>query len=233
MIEIAYTGSQISDYPGHYDMQVLIADDHPLYREALRAQVERLLPSAQVVEVSSFEAAVQAAKDGGDAYGLFLLDYHMPGMSHDALKEFASAFRGVPIAVVSGTANTADIRAVIQAGARGFIPKTASGPHLQHALQLLMAGGTSVPADILFPTNESVSPAAAAAPAPPWVPTLTIREMEVLRGVARGLSNKQIGRKLDLAEVTIKLHLRAIFRKIGAHTRSEAAVIATKANIAP
>jgi two-component system nitrate/nitrite response regulator NarL len=65
------------------------------------------------------------------------------------------------------------------------------------------------------------------------VSTLTNREMEVLRGVARGLSNKQIGRELDLAEVTIKLHLRAIFRKIGAHTRAEAAVIATKANIGP
>lgn len=210
-------------------MQVLIADDHPLYREALRAQVERLLPSAQIIEVSSLDAAMQAAKDGGEAFRLFLLDYHMPGMSHDALKQFASTFPGVPIAVVSGTANTADIRAVIQAGAHGFIPKTASGPHLQHALQLLLAGGTSVPADILLPANEPVFPAAAA----PWLPTLTSRELEVLRGVARGLSNKQIGRELDLAEVTIKLHLRAIFRKIGAHSRAEAAVIATKANIGP
>ena len=214
-------------------MRVLIADDHPLYREALRAQVERLLPAAQVIEVSSLEAAVEVAKKDSDSFGLFLLDYHMPGMSHDALKEFAAAFRGVPIAVVSGTANTADIRAVIQAGAHGFIPKTASGPHLQHALQLLLAGGTSVPADILFPANESVSPPAGATQAAPWLPTLTSREMEVLRGVARGLSNKQIGRELDLAEVTIKLHLRAIFRKIGAHTRAEAAVIATKANIGP
>ena len=212
-------------------MRVLIADDHPLYREALRAQVERLLPEAQVVEVSSLQAAVEVAKDSRDSFGLFLLDYHMPGMSHDSLKEFAAAFRGVPIAVVSGTANTADIRTVIQAGAHGFIPKTASGPHLQHALQLLMAGGTSVPADILLPANEPASPAAA--PAAPWLATLTNRELEVLRGVARGLANKQIGRELDLAEVTIKLHLRAIFRKIGAHTRSEAAVIATKANIGP
>ena len=144
-------------------MRVLIADDHPLYREALRAQVERLLPEVQVVEVSSLQAAVEVAKDSRDSFGLFLLDYHMPGMSHDSLKEFAAAFRGVPIAVVSGTANTADIRTVIQAGAHGFIPKTASAPHLQHALQLLMAGGTSVPADILLPANEA-APAITAAP---------------------------------------------------------------------
>lgn len=229
MMEIAYTAPPTGKVSGHDEMQVLIADDHPLYREALRAQVERLLPAAQVIEVSSFEAAVKAAKEGNDSYGLFLLDYHMPGMSYEALKEFASAFPDVPIAVVSGTANTADIRAVIQAGAHGFIPKTASGPHLQHALQLLLAGGTSVPADMLLPENEPAP--TAAAPAAPWLPTLTNRELEVLRGVARGLSNKQIGRELDLAEVTIKLHLRAIFRKIGARTRAEAAVIATKANI--
>ena len=210
-------------------MKILIADDHPLYREALRVQVERLLPEAKVIEVASFDAAVAAAQEDTASYGVFLLDYHMPGMSHEALRQFASTFPGVPIAVVSGTANTADVRAVIQAGAHGFIPKTASGPHLQHALQLLMAGGTSVPADILFP--EKPEPGAIEAPSAPWLPLLTARELEVLRGVARGLSNKQIGRELDLAEVTIKLHLRTIFRKIGAHTRSEAAVIATKAHI--
>jgi DNA-binding NarL/FixJ family response regulator len=134
----------------------------------------------------------------------------------------------VPIAVVSGTANSADVRAVIQAGAHGFIPKTASGPHLQHALQLLMAGGTSVPADFLLPEKPE---SGTEVPSVPWLALLTTRELEVLRGVARGLSNKQIGRELDLAEVTIKLHLRTIFRKVGARTRSEAAVIATKANI--
>jgi DNA-binding NarL/FixJ family response regulator len=131
--------------------------------------------------------------------------------------------------VVSGTANRADVRAVIQAGARGFIPKTANGAYLSHALQMLLAGGTSVPADLVM-GDEAPAPAAAPIQVP-WIAALSARELDVLRQVARGMSNKQIGRELELAEVTVKLHLRSIFRKIGARTRSEAAVIATKANL--
>ena len=213
-------------------MKILIADDHPLYRDALRTQVERLFPEAVVIEASSFDEVVRVGQDSPGSYRLFLLDYHMPGMSGDSLRKLADAFPGVPIAVVSGTANAADVRTVIQAGARGFIPKTATGTHLLHALQLLLAGGTSVPADFLFPEKLKGEPPEGAAPeAAPWVALLTSRELDVMRGVMRGLSNKQIGRELDLAEVTVKLHLRGIFRKIGARTRSEAAVIATKANI--
>jgi two-component system nitrate/nitrite response regulator NarL len=80
--------------------------------------------------------------------------------------------------------------------------------------------------------GEETAPAQAASSSQvSWMSALSVRELDVLRQVARGLSNKQIGRELDLAEVTVKLHLRSIFRKIGARTRSEAAVIATKANI--
>jgi len=213
-------------------MQILIADDHPLYRDALHAQIQRLFPEASVIEVASFDELMRTGKDSPDPFQLFLLDYHMPGMSGDALRQLAGEFPGVPIAVVSGTANAADVRTVIQAGARGFIPKTATGTHLLHALQLLLAGGTSVPADLLFPENsESSQTESAAAESAPWVAMLTSRELDVLRGVMRGLPNKQIGRELELTEVTIKVHLRGIFRKIGARTRSEAAVIATKANL--
>jgi DNA-binding NarL/FixJ family response regulator len=208
-------------------MRVLIADDHPLYRDALRLQVERLFPEAAIIEASSFDEVLQIGEAASSPFELFLLDYHMPGMSYDALKQLAATFPESPIAVVSGTANGAEVRAVIQAGARGFIPKTATGTHLLHALQLLLAGGTSVPADFLFENQPAGTPVDA-----PWIAALTSREREVLRGVMRGLSNKQIGRELDLAEVTVKLHLRTIFRKIGARTRSEAAVLATKASLA-
>ena len=219
-------------------MKVLIADDHPLYREALRAQVERQFPDAVVDEVTSLDDARHLGAAGGP-YRLFMLDFNMPGMSIAALTELVAVFPAVPIAVISGTANAADVRAVIRAGARGFIPKTASGTHLMHALQLLVAGGTSVPTEYLFPqesivgASQAESSAAAQTEQIPWLASLTGRELEVLRGVARGLSNKEIGRELKLAEVTIKLHLRGVFRKIGARSRSEAAVIATKANIGP
>ncbi len=212
-------------------MKVLIADDHPLYREALRAQIERLFPDAAVDEVTSFDEVVRRGGVPDALYGLFLIDFHMPGMSPAGLRELAQAFPNVPIAVISGTANAADVRTVVQAGVRGFIPKTATGAHLMHALQLLLAGGTSVPTDFLFPAGPG-SPTAPASDGPAWLGTLTSRETDVLKLVTRGLSNKEIGRELNLAEITVKLHLRNVFRKIGARSRSEAAVIATKANLA-
>src|SRR5579871_3485296 len=213
-------------------MRILVADDHPLYREALRTQVERLFPDATIIEFPSLEEVMRLDASQPDPYRLFLLDYHMPGMTPDSLKTLVASFPEVPIAVVSGTANRADVRAVIQAGAHGFIPKTANGAYLSHALQLLLAGGTSVPADLVMGEEATPSPAPVMAPAQvAWLSALSARELDVLRQVARGMSNKQIGRELELAEVTVKLHLRSIFRKIGARTRSEAAVIATKANL--
>jgi DNA-binding NarL/FixJ family response regulator len=193
--------------------------------------LERLFDHAAILEVASLDEA-EAASDGDVSFDLFLIDFHMPGMSLAALSRFVETHPGVPIAVISGTADAADVRAAIQAGARGFIPKTASGTHLAHAIELLLAGGTSVPADLMLAPGARETPAADAHRArPDWMGGLTAREFDVLRGVTRGLSNKEVGRELGLAEVTIKLHLRSIFRKMGARSRSDAAVIATKAGV--
>jgi len=209
-------------------MRILIADDHPLYREAVRLQVERLYPQAHVDESASLDGAERLAEQHGD-YDLFLFDFNMPGMSHRAITEHVQKYPNVPVAIISGTAKGDDVRAVIRAGARGFVPKTASGESLAHILKLLLAGGTSVPVEALdFDSNDTP---AEGAESPPWLSQLTPRELEVLRGTARGLANKEIARELNLAEVTVKLHLRSIFRKIGARGRASAAVIATKAGI--
>lgn len=213
-------------------MQIVIADDHPLYREALSARVARIFPDAAVFECGTLSDVRDLADEHPDSERLFLLDFDMPGMSVHALKSVVDRYPGTVVAVISGAASNADVRAAIGSGARGFIPKTATGTYLSHALQLLFSGGTSVPAEIAAdpfePQPIQIAPLAAAS----WISALTRRETDVLRLLTRGLSNKQIGRELDLAEVTIKLHLRNIFRKIGAATRSEAAVLATKANFA-
>ena len=206
------------------NMRILIADDHPLYREALRARLEKLFPEAMLIETGSI-AEIDAKRER--FYDLFLLDFHMPGMSPTALKKLVTDFPAVPIAIVSGTTNAEDVRASIAAGARGFIPKTATGPHLANALQILLAGGTSVPADILLGANAQALGEVHNPVGP--LAHLTTRERDVLKKLVRGLSNKEIGNELGLAEVTVKLHLRAIFRKIGARSRAEAAVMATKA----
>ena len=210
-------------------MKVLVADDHPLYREAVTTQIRRLYPHAEVDQVGSFDDIFALVRGTGARYDLFLVDFHMPGMMEPGIARLAAAFPGMPICVISGTADSDDVRASIRAGARGFVSKTATAEHLAHTIQLVVSGGTSVPADMLATPPASV---AAAGPAPEWLERLSPREREVLVAVARGISNKQIGRELNLAEVTVKLHLRAIFRKTGVRTRSEAAVLATKAGIA-
>jgi DNA-binding NarL/FixJ family response regulator len=214
-------------------MKILVADDHPLYREAVRVQIERLFDVVSVFEVPSLEEASVLASGQEAPFDLFLIDFHMPGMSLAALSRLAQTHPSVPIAVISGTADAGDVRAAIQAGARGFIPKTASGEHLAHAIELLLAGGSSVPADLMLALNGPEKSAIVndLLGRPDWLTVLTARELDVLKAVTRGLSNKEVGRELGLAEVTIKLHLRSIFKKMGARSRSDAAVIATKAGV--
>jgi two-component system nitrate/nitrite response regulator NarL len=205
------------------NMKVLIADDHPLYREAAAIQVRRLYREAQVEEVSSLEELRSTASQSPERYGLMLVDYFMPGMTSRALADLVTDFPMVPLAVISGTACNADVRAAIQAGVRAFIPKTSTSEYFAHALQILLAGGSCIPSEILM--DE------AAAPGEAWLSQMSQRERQVLDGVTLGQSNKEIGRILGLAEVTIKLHLRNVFRKMGVKSRSEAAVKAVKAGI--
>jgi two-component system nitrate/nitrite response regulator NarL len=204
-------------------MRVLVADDHPLYREAVTQQIMRLLPDATVEEASSLDEALTMARAAPP--GLFVFDYYMPGMSANAIAGVVTDFPDVPILVLSGGAGAAEVQAIIQAGAQGFLPKTATREQFIHTIHLLLAGGTSVPAEMLMPGGMQEE-------TPPWMAALTPRETDVLRATARGLSNKEIARELDLAEVTIKLHLSAIFRKMGVRSRTKAAMLATRTGIA-
>ncbi len=212
-------------------MKILVADDHPLYREAVITQIRRLHPQADVDQVGTFDDILTAARTDRAPYDLMLVDFHMPGMMEPGIARLHETFPGTPIAVISGTANSEDVRASVRAGARGFVSKTATADHLAHTIQLVLAGGTSVPADMLSAAPLANVQPTPADTSPEWLSKLSPREREVLAAVARGISNKQVGRELNLAEVTVKLHLRAIFRKTGAKTRSEVAVLATKAGI--
>ena len=201
-------------------MQILIADDHPLYREAVARQITRLFADAITEEASSLDEALVLARAARP--NLFIFDYYMPGMSAKAIGEVAAEFQEIPILILSGWASPASIQVIIQSGARGFLPKTATSEQFTHTIQMMLAGGTSVPANMFMGgTGEA-----------PWLAALTPRETDVLRAAARGLSNKEIARELDLAEVTIKLHLSTIFRKIGVRSRTEAAMLASKAGLA-
>jgi len=203
-------------------MRVLIADDHPLYREAVAIQVRRLFCEAEVDEVSSLDELRAAAAQSSTGYGLMLVDYYMPGMTPQALADLVTDFPSVPMAVISGTARNADVRAAIHAGVRAYIPKTSGSDYFSHALQMLLSGGSCIPSDVLLDVPSDAAG---------WFAQMSEREQQILKGVALGQSNKEIGRGLGLAEVTIKLHLRNVFRKMEVKSRSEAAVKAVKAGL--
>lgn len=205
-------------------MRILVADDHPLYREAIARQITRLFPDAIIEEASSLYEATTMARATGHHPNMFIFDYYMPGMSANAISKVTADFPDVPMLVLSGWVSAAGVQAIIQAGARGFLPKTATSEQFTHTIQMLLAGGTSIPADLLL---GGVAPGEA-----PWLASLTPRETDVLRAATRGLSNKEIARELELAEVTVKLHLSAVFRKIGVRSRTEAAMLASKAGLA-
>ena len=204
-------------------MRILVADSHPLYREAVARQIMQFYPAATVVEASSLDQAVALARCNHP--GLFILDYNLSDMSADAIATVAGEFANVPILVVADTASASEAQAIIRAGAQGYVPKTATREQLTHTIHMLLAGGSSVPAEMLLTEDDGVYQP------PSWLSLLTRRETDVLRAAMRGLSNKEIARELELAEVTVKFHLSGIFRKMNARSRTEAAMLATRAGI--
>lgn len=232
-------------------MRLIIADDHPLFLEAARVQVERAWPDAEIEVAGSLDDALSAAAGAGKVDAV-LLDVGMPGMNGPAsLARARATLRDTPIVLMSGSAAPADVAALIQAGANGFLPKTLGPAVFVQALNVVLAGGTYLPAELL---NASMAPpgatvpdpadrAAADTPAPGTavpgsvVPgaggtlTLTPREVQVLRAIVNGRSNKEIARELDLQEVTVKLHARRAYQKLGARNRAEATAIAIEQKI--
>jgi two-component system, NarL family, nitrate/nitrite response regulator NarL len=208
-------------------MRAIVADDHPLYREAVRLRLERLFPAAEISEVAAVDELLQLGAVAAGKLDLILLDLCMPGMAGaEGLSRVVAAFPGTPVVMMSGLAKTADVLEAVRGGARGFLPKTMAPDLFAAALSLVIGGGTYVPTEILQPDAE----AAIAAPRS-LLDRLTPREQQVLVRLATGAPNKEIARELGLAEVTVKLHVRQILKKIGARNRSEAAAIATRAGL--
>ena len=194
-------------------MRILLADDHPLFAEALQTLIQRSIPSTTLTVVSDLDAAHRALA-GAKRYDLAILDLHMPGTKgFDGVERTLARFPETPLAVISGAASAAEVRRSLELGARGFLPKTLPPKVLAAALQVIASGGTYVPTDYARP----------AVPKLPTVAGLTPRETEVLALLAEGKSNKEIGRALKLQEITIKLHVRNIFRKLKVRNRVEAA----------
>jgi len=203
-------------------VRALVADDHPLVRDALARTLAELEPAVEVVAVGDFDAALVAVQTS--AFDLALLDWQMPGMDGvEGLRRLRAAAPTLPVVVASGHDDAATIRAVLAAGAAGFIPKSERSEVLLQALRLVRAGGVYVPARLL-------DAAAEAAPVP-HAGDLTPRQHDVLLCLMRGDPNKLIARELGLTEGTVKIHIAAILRTLQVRNRTEAVVRARELGI--
>ncbi|AYA65762.1 MULTISPECIES: response regulator transcription factor [unclassified Alteromonas] len=208
---------------------LLIADDHPLYRDALRGALSLTLPDLILREAGDLTTTVDILEK--EDIDLLLLDLHMPG-SHDmfGLVHIRKLYPELPVAVVSGTEDAAIISKIVGVGALGFIPKTASSGDIANAVQSILDGDIWLPESVsekIEEVDEAFSELA------DKVASLTPSQYKVLCYMRDGLLNKQIGYNLDIAEATVKAHVTAIFKKLGINNRTQAVLIASQLELEP
>jgi DNA-binding NarL/FixJ family response regulator len=200
-------------------LQVLIADDHPLYCDALRAVVPQACPGAEIAEAASQEQVLTAV--GERRFKLVLLDLNLPGANGlSCLNALRRLSPPTPIVVVSAVGDPKVMQDAIMAGASAFIPKSAPGQVLINALRVILAGGTYMPTGILAALRDANTGASST--------ELTLRQRRVLELLSTGLSNKRIARALEISEITVKAHVSAIFRKLGVTNRVQAGLEARR-----
>ena len=199
-------------------MRILIADDHDLLRETL----SMFLASEGSID-TALASTLDAALDlihSEEKFDLIMLDYNMPGMAGlNGLKRAMEASGGSPVALMSGIASRSVAEEALAFGAAGFVPKTLAAKTLVNAVRFMAMGEKYAPIDFMTADDPTVAPN-------PLAQKLSRRELQVLEGLSKGKSNKEIARDLDLQEPTIKLHVKTLYRKIGAANRTQAALIA-------
>lgn len=209
------------------EYRVVIADDHPLVREALHQSLMRILPHAAVIEASGFDETLRAVD--GDDIDLVLLDLDMPGMNgFTGLLGLRARHPAIPVAIVSGHQDISIARRSLRHGAMAFVPKTASVDEIGTAIRTVLDGDIWLP-DWIRGAIEADG--AAGSPAADRLARLTPQQLRVLNMLSEGKLNKQIAYELDVTEATVKAHVSAILRKLGAHSRTQAVIVARELEV--
>ncbi|RXF70780.1 response regulator transcription factor [Hansschlegelia zhihuaiae] len=203
------------------NFRVLIADDHPLFRAALREAMAG--EAAEISEAGSFEAASKTLETDS-AFDLVLLDLTMPGVSgFSGLMYLRAQYPALPVVVVSANEDPTVIRRCMDFGASGFIPKTLGVEEMREAVRAVLAGETWSPPDVDLAGPDDGSAKLAAR-----LGTLTPQQVRVLMMLSQGLLNKQIAYELSVSEATVKAHVSAILAKLGVESRTQAVIAASK-----
>jgi len=210
-------------------VKILVADDHPLLREALRHVLRELDSGVILLEAASGADVRRLAAEHSDL-DLALLDICLPGVRGlELFDELRADYPALPLVALSAIDEPGTVKAVLGVGAMGFIPKSSSHQVMVSALRLVLLGGPYLPPELIAGKWESVPTRAASPDACAGVTAadlgLTGRQQQVLALLARGKSNKQICRELGLAEATVKVHVAAILRALEVSTRTQAVVM--------
>jgi DNA-binding NarL/FixJ family response regulator len=202
----------------------VIADDHPLFRGALREAVSGLFGDATIAEAGSFDDAAALLDQGGDV-DLVLLDLAMPGVrGFSGLMYLRAQYPSVPVVVVSANDDPAVIRRCMEFGASGFIPKTLGVETMRGAIARVLEGGVWTPPDVDLKAGNDAETADLMG----RLATLTPQQVRVLMMLSEGLLNKQIAYNLGVSEATVKAHVSAILQKLGVESRTQAVIAAAK-----
>ena len=206
---------------------VLIADDHPLFRDALKLAVAQVVPGAQIVEADSVHSLFEALAAHPDPE-LLLLDLNMPGAhGFNALVQARANFPTIPIVVISAREDRRIMQRALGHGAAAFVPKSASIDLIVAALRTVLGGDTWLPASASVggdpaPLDQQEADATAR------LGTLTPQQFRVLSMLSAGLLNKQIAAELDVSEATVKAHVSALMQKLGVSNRTQAVLLAQR-----
>ncbi|HXX12110.1 MAG TPA: response regulator transcription factor [Burkholderiales bacterium] len=208
-------------------MKILHADDHSMFREGLRFFLKLLDPQVVVLEASNIQAALDKLALEAPV-DLIVLDLQMPGMSElDGFFAIHRRYPKLPIVIVSGLNDPRTIRALIDGGARGYIPKLATSEQLMDALRRVMRGEVYLPDALFIPDAQSAGAKGDEAAA------FTPRQLEILPLLAEGMPNKRIADALDVTEGTVKQHLKDLFRRLNARNRTQAVKEARRLGLLP
>ena len=207
--------------------RLVIADDHPLFRGALREAVAGLVAHAEIAEAGSFEEVPKLLDKGGEV-DLILLDLAMPGVrGFSGLMFLRAQYPSVPVVVVSANDDPAVIRRCMEFGASGFIPKTLGVEAMRAAIARVLEGGVWTPPDVDLDAGNDAETADLMA----RLATLTPQQVRVLMMLSEGMLNKQIAYELSVSEATVKAHVSAILQKLGVESRTQAVIVASKIEV--
>ncbi|MGF7206949.1 DNA-binding NarL/FixJ family response regulator [Skermanella aerolata] len=211
---------------------ILIADDHPLMRAALRQTVAQAFPGALILEAGAFDPAMEAIESVSGAVDLILLDLHMPGMNgFIGLFLMRGQYPAIPVVIVSALEDPATVHRALGYGASGFVPKSAPVERIAEALRTVLDGGNWFPElgdGFEDAPEEQDEPDFAAR-----VATLTPQQLRVLAGITAGKLNKQIAFEMAVSEATVKAHVTVILRKLGLYSRTQVIIAAGRLVVEP